>query len=192
MSNFSVLTERVYVAPLKHLLNVENVEELILSLLQKGKEVRDFDNQFRVEAKKNVEQEQKKFSEKMKTLKSTIEQLVESIKSNPTLENLKLYIESMKFLNDEAKSSAKNIEDLSQFPKKRESKIEEFLQIRQELLKIVNKYGMEYLPWQMSESCSIDPDGKPGSQIVDFGGAVVDENGKNIYGIDCHYCGCMV
>jgi hypothetical protein len=192
MSNLPLLSERVYVAPLKHLLNVENVEELILNLLQKGKDVREFDLQFREETKNKVVVEQKNFSERQKTLKSTIEQIVESMKSNPTLENLRLYIDSTKALNKASTTSTKTIEELCQFPKERELKIEEFIQIRQKLLDVVNKYEMEYLPWQISESCSIDPDGKPGSQIVDFGGSVIDENGKNIYGIDCHYCGCMV
>eukprot|EP01080_Neovahlkampfia_damariscottae_P002605 gene2605-3565_t len=63
---------------------------------------------------------------------------------------------------------------------------------RENLLDILHQHGIEHLPWQISESCSIDPDGKPDSQIIDFGGAVYDENGNNLYGIYCHYCGCMI
>ena len=186
------LSEKSYVAPIKHLLNLEGVTSLIYDLLYNGKIIRDFDKKFREEAKKKVDKLEEKFKTEIKIEKEKIKIIFKKIQKEINLINLKEYILLIQNLFETSTKNKKKIEEISTFPKEREFLIEDFFKIREKLLEILKNNEIEYLPWQLSECCSIDPEGKPNEQIVDFGGAVYDANGNNLYGIDCHYCGCMV
>eukprot|EP01080_Neovahlkampfia_damariscottae_P002604 gene2604-3564_t len=69
--NKKQLEGKIYVSPIKHLLNEENVIPLLNNILHQGRIIREFDKHFRTDAKKLVLKQEEKYENEKETKKKS-------------------------------------------------------------------------------------------------------------------------